>query len=107
MLATQTCIKTQGFYLSLFQIIIVLFRNTISHVFLLEFLTKLRFKKTSIFHVLIFTIEFSRTVSFQVQHKHAFKVKIIQIYIDYLMYKHLCVMALSFDVAFLLPVSIY
>ena len=35
------------------------------------------------------------------------KVKVIHIYIYYLMYKHLCNMTLNVDVAFLLSSSIY
>ena len=50
-------------------------------------------------NVLILTIEFSRTVRFEVQHKHDFKSKTPNL-LFYLMYKHLCDMALNFNVVF-------
>ena len=50
---------------------------------------------------------FSRTKRFEVQHKHAIKIKkIFHNYMFYFMYKHLYYRTLNLEVAFLLSFSI-
>ena len=61
----------------------------------------------SIFKVLIYSIKFSRTEHFEVQHNMPLKVKIFHIYIYHLVYKLLYNMILNLDVAFVLSVIIY